>query len=245
MPYVSWSWHGSKGTVKGMKIPSTHTLRVSVRSGSVMVTAEQRDDIVVEGGEIIVEEIAGNSIVTVSGHSNSIEARVPEGTTVIIGTSSGSTRVEGRAGRTVVATRSGKVEVAIATEVDIRVRSGSVRVGDCHGGCCINCRSGNVQVESAGTVDVTTASGRIAVGAAHGDVKVRAASGNIDVSLNGAHDVDIESIAGSVKIRVPVDLGVHLQAEHRSGRIENRAIDGDDITIRVKTVSGKITVDTE
>lgn len=223
--------------------PVPSILRIVTRSGAVSVLAEPRDDIDVTGGRVEVDETTGTRVTTVTGGAERVVARVPEGTTVIVGTRSGSCDVTGSVGRTVINSRSGKVSIATATEADVRVTSSAVDIGDCAGECSVQCTSGDVRVASTGTADITTVAGRVQVGDADGDVRVRVVSGRVDIGLGAGHAADVESISGDVNLSVPSGAGVDLDVAGMVGRVTNRAAVGEDNRIRVRTVSGNVTVD--
>jgi len=220
------------------------TLRVSTKSGSVRVTAEDRDDIHVIGAATDTSDSAGAPTVTATGQYKRVTARVPFGTTLLIGTESGSVRVSGRSGRTVVNTLSGGVTIESAAEVDVRVTSGRVRVGECSGSCFLRCTSGSVEIGSAGPVDIHAKAGRVSVSVAGGDAVVRTISGKVRLAMSGHHDADVETISGSVKITLPRGTGVALDADSSVGRVSNKTEPGNDSNIRARTVAGRITIST-
>lgn len=222
---------------------SPHTLRISSRSGRVDVVAEDRHDIVVEGAETDIEDDGTCSTTTASTRSDRIRARVPTGTDIIIGTTSGACRIEGHAGRAVVSTSSGKVVIEMATEVDVRVASGSIRIGVCEGSCCVQCASGRVEIGCCGSADINNVSGKVSVNDARGPMNVRVVNGEVSVALDGNHDADVESISGKVTIGVPHHTRVHLEASSETGKVRNHAEQGDDCTLRIRTVTGNITVE--
>jgi len=218
------------------------TLRVSTKSGSVRVTAEDRDDIHVIGVSTEISDTAGPSIVTAAGQYERVTARVPFGTNLLIGTTSGSVRVSGRSGRTVVNTLSGGVTIESAAEVDVRVTAGRVRIGECTGSCFLRCTSGSVEIGSAGSVDIHAEAGRVSVSVAGGDAVVRTVSGKVRLAMSGHHDADVETISGSVNITLPRGTGVALDANSSVGRVSNKTEPGNDSKIRARTVAGRITI---
>jgi len=219
------------------------TLRVSTRSGSVRVIAEDRDDIKVVGASTETSDTSDASMVTATGQFDRVTARVPFGTILLIGTKSGSVRVTGRTGRTVVNTLSGKVTIDSASEVDVRVTSGRVRIDECSGACFLRCTSGSVEIGSAGSVDIHAKAGSVSVSEAAGDAVVRTVSGRVRLNMSGSHDADVETISGSVKITLPPRTRVALDAENSFGRVVNKTEPGDDSKIRARAVAGRITID--
>ena len=218
------------------------TLRINSGSGSVRIVAEDRDDIEVRGAEVEHHVSASADVWTISKTRGRVTAHVPTDTNLLIGTTSGSTRVAGRTGRTVVMTTSGQVHVENAAEVDIRVKSGRVRVDHCDGDCCIRCESGSVKVGSAGACDVHAKSGRVSVENANGDTSIKALSGAISIGLSGPHNADIEAISGQVSVTVPEGVCLDVDAETGSGNLVNSVPEGTDATVKIRATSGRIKI---
>jgi len=213
-------------------------LRASTESARLEVIAEDRVDIEV-GGEIAADD-AG--VVTVATASRSLVVRVPRGTELVVGTTSGRVRIVGSVGAAKVATESGRVEIEQAERLDVRTRSGRVDVGTCQQRCLVHADSGRVSVDRAGGLDVHTGSGRVAVGAAHGDIHVRTTSGRVSVGIDGPAVVDAETVSGRIDVDVERGLGTHLDQAEVGRRVHIEAPTGDDCLIRTKTVSGRIRV---
>jgi len=233
---------GTEGHLTGND--GSSTLRINSGSGSVRIVAEDRDDIHVRGADVEHDVVAGVNIWTINKTSGRVTAHVPTNTNLLIGTTSGSTKVEGRTGRTVVMTASGRVHVENAEEVDIRVKSGTVRVDQCDGDCCIRCDSGSVKVINAGACDVHAKSGRVSIENADGDTAIRALSGAVEVGFAGAHDADIEAMSGRVTVTVPDGVHLDVDAETGTGNLVNTVPDGTDASVKVRTSSGRIKIST-
>ena len=152
------------------------TVRISATSDRVRVTAEARDDVLVQGDASVR---TSGSRTTVESRGDRILVRVPEGADLVIGTTSARVDVEGAAGRVAVVTESGRITVEDATSADIRTRSARVKVGRTAAECCVRSSSGRVTIGECGSAEATTKSGRIVVLAANGPVRAHCVSGRV------------------------------------------------------------------
>lgn len=213
---------------------STGTVRVSSGSGAVHVTAE------VGRTECwsSVEPLSGLPL-TVEAGSSSVRVRVPEGTDLVIGATSGKVTVEGRVGALSVLTTSGRISVERATTVDARSTSGRVQVGHADGLCRVVSTSGRVDIDRCGSADAASRSGRIVLGEAHGPVRANCTSGRIVVRLAGAHDVEAETVSGRIDISYPADVRPLVA----SGGTD-RSVDSThhDCTVVARSGSGRVVV---
>lgn len=181
--------------------PSTvDTVRISTTSGAVHVIAEPgRREVATNTGAVPPD----GGPVTIDGGSSKVVARVPEGTPLVIGSTSGRVTVEGRVGAVSVVTASGRVSVANATSVDARSASGRIEVAHADGACRVVATSGRVEIGDCGGADATSASGRIVVRDARGPVRANCTSGKIQLTMAGAHDVDAETVSGRIEVSYP------------------------------------------
>ena len=118
---------------------STAVVRITTSSGAVRVRAEA--DRTECWSNVAALDV---SPITVDGKSSAVEVRVPEGTDLVIGTTSGRVTVEGRVGAVSVLTTSGRISIDRALSVDARTRSGRVHVGHAEGVCRIVSTSGTL-----------------------------------------------------------------------------------------------------
>lgn len=222
-----------------MSTPASRlVLRASTQSARLEIVAEERADIEVDGQAAP----AADGVVTVATSSAPLRVRVPVGTELVVGTTSGRVRVEGPAGPVKVATESGRIEIEAAERVDIRTTSGRVEVDDCAAGCRVHSESGRVNVRRAGGLDAHTSSGRVSVEAARGDVRVQTTSGRVSVGLDAAAVVDAETVSGRIDLTVESGLGVRLDEGSEGRRVSVDADVGDDCVVRTRSVSGRIRV---
>src|SRR5258707_1265092 len=113
-------------TFKSVQIDPHTPIRVTSQSGAVVVTGEDRSDVLVEsGGDRVVTGPAG---VEIAGRSDTVVVRCPAGTDVFVGSASGSVELRGRLGDARVTTESGGIAVEVATRVEARTGSGSIDV---------------------------------------------------------------------------------------------------------------------
>ncbi|MCH8950488.1 MAG: DUF4097 family beta strand repeat protein [Chloroflexi bacterium] len=235
---------------KSRTIPISHRahLHVSTRSGRVTITAEEREDFLIESDvplrddKISIDPAERVSIKSGRGGSGWLEIRCPLGADISIGTVSGTVELRGEFDAVRVTTISGSITIDRAELVDARSVSGNIEVQRCSGHCRLRTKSGRISCESAGVAQVSTLSGRIHLGEVTGDVHAQSASGRIEVGMQGSGDVTAQTMSGAVKIEVPP--GVHPSPKLRSlsGRPRFDCEEGDDCKIRVRSLSGKIEV---
>ena len=221
-------------------------VRVTARSGGVLVTAADSSHLSVEAGPraaIAVEEGDADrpTAVEVTSSSNRVEITCPPGTDVVVGNSSGKVRFEGTLGHVRVTSRSGSVEIEDAVSVDVRSGSGRVIVESCEGQCRVMSRSGSIEVGRVGSLDAAVKSGRLAVDQV-GKARVYSGSGSVELGATGEGDLEIRVMSGSVKVDVPAGARPDLRAKARSGRVRCDCEEGDDFVVDVATHSGAVTV---
>lgn len=212
-------------------------VRIAADNGRVHVIAEERDDTAVDGKADVVHD---GDRTTITATTSRVTVRVPTGTDLVIGTSSGRVEVSGQAGNVAIVTDSGRITVDQAAAVDARSDSARIVIGDATGTCRIRTDSGAVDVASCGAVDAATDSGRITLKDVHGDVDAHCVSGRISVRLAGANDVEAETVSGRIVVTVP--KGVRAR---RTTPQETTSDTADyDCTISASSVSGRVDVKT-
>ena len=216
------------------------SLTVTTSSGRVVITGEDRPDIVVDGKAAIEDGDDGGVIVRAS--SSSLDVRCPVGTDVRVGTSSGGVELRGRLGDARVTTSSSSIRVEDVDALELRSSSGSLEVETCVGYCRLQTASGSVTVDDAGDVDISTKSSSIRVGRAAGG-KVHSVSGSIELGATGVGDLEVRSISGSVKVILPEGARPRFRLRSVSGKIRCDCDEGDDGNISIATTSGSIQVE--
>jgi DUF4097 and DUF4098 domain-containing protein YvlB len=215
------------------------SLTITTASGSIVVTGEDRPDVVVDGQASVDEGAPGE--LTVHATSSDVDIRCPIGTHVRIGTASGRVDLRGRLGDARVTTKSSSMYVERVETVELRTSSGSIDVESCAGSCRLKTTSGSVRVEDAGEVDISTVSSTIGVASAGGG-RVQTVSGSIELGLNAAAALDVRSISGSVRVTVPGSVRPDVRMRTVSGKARCDCDEGDDCRLAVSTVSGSIKV---
>lgn len=230
-----------------LPVPGHAELHLRTTSGRVEVSAEERDDVVIESGappdERIDADATGRIAFTSARHgSTALAVRCPAGSDVVVGTMSGNVELRGQFGDVRITTFSGDVAIDRADSVDVRSMSGTIQVERCAGACCLKTTSGRTTVGSAGDVRAATISGQIEVGKAAGDVRIRSASGKVELGTGGEGDVSVETMSGSVRVEVPHGVRPSTRLRSISGRPRSECEEGDDCRISIVSLSGKIEV---
>lgn len=139
---------------------------------------------------------------------------------------------------------------SVTGDVAIKSASGDIDLGDVGGEVSISSASGDVRLRRlGGGVTVTTASGAIGMDAVEGDVRAKSASGDIEVRGFGGTDLRAMTMSGDVWVGLPHGRTVDVDLSTLSGRVRNNFAmegagnaNGDRVRLRVKTVSGDITL---
>lgn len=175
-------------------------VRISTTSGSIKVVAEPG---LTEVRSSIGPLVTDVSSTTIEGGHARISVRVPEGTDLVVGATSGRVTIEGRVGSVSVVTTSGRVSIDAAGSADVRTKSGRIDVGRTMSTCRAVASSGRVEVGRCGEADVTTRSGRIVLKGAHGAVRAHCVSGRVEIAMATADDVDAETVSGRIVVSLP------------------------------------------
>jgi DUF4097 and DUF4098 domain-containing protein YvlB len=214
-------------------------LRITRRSGSVVVNAEPGAELLVEGGTSRLDD-EGVINIRPSGGSR-LEITCAAGSDLTISTSSGNVDVRGDAGSVKVITTSGRISIERATAINARGASGKVVVGSCEGECRVSFTSSNVTIGEVGRAVVATVSGNIDVDAAR-DAEVKTVSGKISLGALGGGVMAARSISGSVNVSVPDGSRPATRLNAVSGKVRCEPPPGDDGEVEIKSVSGSISV---
>jgi DUF4097 and DUF4098 domain-containing protein YvlB len=203
------------------------------------VNAEPGATLVVEGGKT---KLGADGVIDIKPKRGSeLEVTCPAGTDLTISTDSGNVDVRGDAGSVKVITKSGSVSIERATAVNARGASGRVEVGACVGECHVVFASSNVTVGEAGRAVIATVSGNIDVDETD-DAEVKTVSGNISLGARGGGTMAARSISGSVEVSVPDGSRPLTRLKAGTGRVRCEPPPGDDGEVRIKSVSGSISV---
>jgi DUF4097 and DUF4098 domain-containing protein YvlB len=217
-------------------------LRIAGGTGSIRVRATGRSDLLVKKGELHGLDDPDGPL-TVSSRTGRIDVEVPEETDLVIGTGSGSVEVKGRAGRVAVTAGSGSVTIGRAAEVDVRADRGAVSITSCAGECRVTATSGRATIRSTGTADVSATSGRLTIDKAHGAVRAKTVSGRLTIGLATPGDVHAESVAGQIVVKVPSRIRPTVILRSEWNKVDILVPEGDDCTISVESVRGRLIVE--
>ncbi len=222
--------------------PGTPEVRITAGSGSITVIGEARADVFVDDQGVVDRAADGAFEVAQSKRSRSFTVRCPEGSSVMLGTRSGSMRLTGRLGSVRVTTLSGAITVDEAASADLRAMSGTVDIGTCAGACRVKTKSGSTHIGSAESVEVHIGSGRVVVDHVEAEASVRAVSGSVRIDADGRGPILIETMSGSVKVSLPSGCKPSVRAKSLSSRPKIDCDTGDDCRVSVRTLSGSISV---
>ncbi len=211
-------------------------VRITTTSGRVRVIAEDRRDVRVSGSAEVTQE---GSTLTFQGGSGSLEARVPIGVDVMIGTTSGRIAVEGRVGSLSVVSTSGRITAEHAGSLDARSASGRIKVERVDSECRVRSTSGRVTVEACQDCDVSTTSGRVELAAVTGTARAHCISGRIGIRMVDPHDVVAETVSGGISVSVPSGARVWRTTADAPTPPPDKDY---DCTVTARSVSGRVDV---
>jgi len=134
---------------------------------------------------------------------------------------SGSVKASNIGGDVEAATGSGKIRLeAVAGKVQASTGSGGIEASGIGGGFEAVTGSGDVILDqSAAGACVVSASGSLALRNVGGPVLAKTAAGSISAEGGGREPWRLETVSGSVSVRVPLDRGFDLRAYSLSGSI--------------------------
>ncbi len=209
-------------------------VELAVMSGNIRVTTGARDRVRIRGGNdrgrVRLEATSGRIVLETinqgwQGGDTRFEVEVPEGTSILLRTTSADMSVRGVRGDVEARTTSGNIEIQQAGRVQVQSVSGDVRVENVSGDFRGSSVSGDVSLTGiTGEVDATSVSGDVYLrGATSRFVRARTTSG--DVQYEGTIDsqgrYEFRSHSGDVTLRVPERLDATLEVSTFSGEIES------------------------
>jgi DUF4097 and DUF4098 domain-containing protein YvlB len=234
--------------------PQPISLFVELRSGDVVVHAEDTAETVVEvsgrGAEDVIVDQRGKEIVVIakqprhgffdtSSQDLSIQVSVPLDSRLSAKLGSADVRTEGRLGETTLKSGSGDVQVEeLGGASLIATGSGDVAVGFVAAALQVKSGSGDVSIERlGGPTQVSTGSGDVRVVSAQGSVRVKSGSGKLRVQ-EALGDVSMGSASGDLV----VDLMHHgqLTARNASGDITVGVPAGVPVWTDITSISGAV-----
>jgi DUF4097 and DUF4098 domain-containing protein YvlB len=205
----------------------------------VHVIGETRSEVTADG-----VPVRGNGgPLEVKGGSHPVEVRVPIGTDLVVGTSSGDVELRGDLGQVGITTVSGSLTVEHVASIDARTKSGRVTVQASAGPVRVKTGSSTIRVDHAGgEVRVASVSGTVTVTDAAGPASIRTVSGTVTLGLSRASEAMVETVSGTVRITVPPGVRAAAHLKSVSGKREVDCDTGDDADITARSVSGNLLV---
>lgn len=248
------------------------SIQVSIGSGSVNITTEERDtvnvvvtpvgnseqsraaakatEVIFEGDKLTVEAPQNSGRWFRGDASIRVDVQAPVDSNAQIGVASASVECRGRYGQIEVGAASGDVEIdEVEGDASIGTASGDIRVSSVGGQLEVATASGDLTVIRVdGTAQLKTASGDFEITEAGSDVHHKSASGDLRIGAAHRGTVSSNTASGEVSISVVPDTGVWLDLNSNSGSINNvldttgGPPDTHDLSIQVRTVSGNIDI---
>lgn len=214
-------------------------VKVSNISGSVTVSGWSRNEVEVTGRlgrnveELILERDGDHVLIKVKvpnrsrgGIESDLDIKVPQNSSVDIGTVSADISIAGVKGDQSLHTVSGDIDtVHSGAEIDAESVSGDVDIrGD----------------GSDGEVDATTVSGDVNLHRVSGDVSAESVSGDLYIEDGSFHRVDLETVNGDIEFTAELRKNGRLKAESVNGAIEIQFVGDVSAEFDIETFNGKI-----
>jgi DUF4097 and DUF4098 domain-containing protein YvlB len=212
-------------------------VRIAATHERIRVIAETRKDIAIDGA---ARHTRTGSSLTLEPTGGRLTVRVPEGTGVVIGTTSSRVDVEGASGVVAITTESGRISVEAAEAVDARTVSGRIDLGLIDGNCRAQSENGRINVKSCADADVATTNGRIDLEAASGIVRAHCVNGRISIDMSAAGDVFAETVNGRINVSLPSGVRA-LQLSEATADADR---EGFDCLVVARSATGKVSVET-
>lgn len=228
------------------------TVALSVRSGHVDITAEDRASVLAEvrplDGSEASRQAAENTQISLDGDTLAIRVpeqngwgfrrsgklhvvvRVPADSTLACHLGSGDLNATGRYAAAQVKLSSGDLRLDDVTgDATLESASGDQTVKHVGGSLRITTASGDIRVgDVTSDVIADAASGDITIRAAGGSASVKTASGDIEVGTLRSGEARINSASGDVAVGVLAGTGVWLDVNTAAGKTRNELSMGGD-----------------
>ncbi len=178
--------------------------------------------------------------------------RAPQDSLLNVRTKSADVSVRGTLGGANVSSASGDVQLeSISGGLNVKTASGDTRAREIAGGVNVQTASGDVELDVVrGPINVASASGDVMVGEAWDNVSVNTVSGDQQHGAVYQGNVAAHAVSGDVSVGVRRGSKVFLDCNTVSGDTSSEldmlpdapSGDGPLVELRVKTVSGDITI---
>ena len=241
------------------QVGGRHRIEVNVPSGEVVFLPGEpgKVEIDVEGrnAEDLVIEQRGGRVLLRTPHrlgsrwdSFEVTVRTPAGADLEVNAASAEVDVQVASGLLLARLASGGIRAGeIEGDATVQTASGDVELGEVGGSLSVSTASGDVRLDRAGgRVAVQTASGEARLGTVLATLSFSTQSGDLEVEHYEGGDLECISTSGDVRIGLPSGRTLDVDLNTLSGDIRSdfSPEDGDGATarLRVKTVSGDITL---
>lgn len=214
----------------------------------------ERTTIEQHGDTIVVDAESWRGWLSSIGRELRLHVRCPEGARLSARSKSADIVAHGRFARADIASASGDVELeAVDGDASVKTASGDVSVRETGGCLSVNTASGDVGAERVGgAFRVNAVSGDVGARLCGGDVTVSSVSGDVGIQDVGTGAVQVNAVSGDVEIGVRRGSRVHVDVSSLSGDVRSdleltgeptaAPTDGPTVDLRVKTVSGDVSV---
>ncbi|MEV1117664.1 DUF4097 family beta strand repeat-containing protein [Actinosynnema sp. NPDC049800] len=240
--------------------PETITLDLDIVAGSVLITASDRDDTVVEvepadadnGKDVTAAEgtsvdfAAGRLTVrtprsrSIFGKSGTVDVvvRLPAGSHVVAHGSLADFRAEGALGECRFKTSAGHIRLQDTAALKAATSHGDVAVESVTGRAELSTGSGELRVDRLdGSGTVKNSNGSTRIGEVTGDVRIGAANGDIFVG-HAAGDVHAKTANGRIRLDEVVRGTVVMETS--AGELEVGIREGTAAWLDVRAVTGRV-----
>lgn len=232
------AWLAAQTTVD-QKRPASPDGAVSIEnmSGSVKVVGWDRAEVQVkgtvgDGGELSLSGSGGRIHVEVEsdynpmGVKSDLEVFVPSGSSVEVEGFQATISVTGVTGSVSAETVNGSITHSGAARlVELQSVNGDVEVAKAAGRVKAEAVNGTVTIKDAsGELEASSVHGKLSVtGGSFERVEIESVAGTvrIDTALAARATVTIETVSGAVELLVPASLGAEFEVSSFSGRITN------------------------
>lgn len=244
----------ASGTVSVTTAP-TDVMTVRIHKGRSSDPAgaddddQVRDDVSVEYSDrhLVVGELPRHNLGWRSKEMH-VSITIPVRSRLAVQAASAEVTCRGEYGAVDVRTASGRVDVdTVRGPAELTTMSGSVQLLDA-AEAIVQTASGRISIRHvAGDVTARTASGAIVIDAADASVTAKTASGKVQVNSMTRGRGDLNTVSGSIGVKVVPGTGVFLDLASVTGRVTSdlaeSATGGDpDLRLQCRTVSGSLHV---
>jgi DUF4097 and DUF4098 domain-containing protein YvlB len=240
---------------------------VEIVSGSVHLTASERDDTVVRvsprdpnrASDVRVAESAGvdfaNGTLTVTagrriislgrGGAVIVDIELPSRSRVNVSSASAGLRADGDFGDCRLATASGDASIeSVAGNLRCDSASGAISVAALAGQGSVSTASGDATFgELVGDITFRAASGSLSISRLRGTVNAQTASGDAAIAAAVSGEVSVQSGSGDTRVGVEEGTAAKLDLRTHSGAVRNSLqpsdgpVDGDE-TLHLRVKTG-------